>query len=356
MAWAATFFGGGMTGEHAFQKYRITREAFSLLVDSLMGDMKVVGPAEEGGQTSFRHIGSASELRMDYLSTMIPPSKVLFYRPVENILRFNIGNDASIEEIPPEDEKVLALGVHPCDMHAILYLDRVLNEDPYYTARRKNTTIVALNCSEASEHCFCSSAGTGPHLKVKDGYDLLLTNAGEFYLAEPASRRGEELIGGVRSARVDELLEKDAQEKALIEAMKKSVDMRGLDELFMKNIEHPVWARVAEERCLSCSNCVMVCPTCFCHDLVDETSMDLSSVLRLRRWDACHDLQFAAVHGGNFRCTRASRLRQFVMHKLNYTSQFGAAGTVGCGRCIKWCPTGIDLTEIAEEIRRSPVS
>jgi len=325
-------------------------------VDSLARDMKVVGPVSENGQTAFRQVGSSSELSMDYQSTMLPPSKVLFYKPVEDVLRFDMNEDASVTETAAENEKVLALGIHPCDVHAIVYLDGVFGEDPHYMNRRENTILVALNCTQVAEHCFCASVGTGPHLNLREGYDLLLTDVGDSYLAEPVSHRGEELIGGVRAARVDELLEKDAQEKALTDAMTKQVDMDGLDELFMKNIEHPVWARVAEDRCLSCSNCVMVCPTCFCHDIVDETAMDLKTVRRLRRWDACHDVHFAQVHGGNPRCTRASRLRQFVMHKLNYTAQFATAGTVGCGRCISWCPTSIDLTEIADEIRRSPMA
>ncbi len=344
-----------MTGEHAFQKYRITKESFRLLVDSLMGELRVVGPVSEGGQIFFHEISSAEELQMNYPSTMEPPSKTFFYRPQEELLIFERGKNISVKEIPPLEEKILALGVHPCDMHAILYLDKVFHEDPYYMARRDNTILVALNCTEVSEHCFCSSVGTGPHLKVEAGYDMLLTDVGEFYLAEPKTERGAALTQGVRPARVDELLLKDEEEKQLLKDIQKQIDVKGLDACFLENIGHPVWARTSDERCLSCGNCVMVCPTCFCHDVVDETEMSLKTTRRLRRWDTCQDLHFAGVHGGNFRRTRAARLRQFVTHKLDYTPQFGATGTVGCGRCIRWCPTAIDLTEMAKEIQRSPL-
>jgi ferredoxin len=128
--------------------------------------------------------------------------------------------------------------------------------------------------------------------------------------------------------------------------------MGGLDNLFIKNMEHRVWRHTADRRCLSCTNCVMVCPTCFCYDVVDEISMDLKTATRHRQLDACQDAKFAEVHGGNFRQRRAARLRQFVTHKLDQTGQYGVPGTVGCGRCITWCPTGIDLTEMAKEIQR----
>jgi ferredoxin len=343
-----------MTGERGFRKYRITREALGLLVDSLGEDFRIVGPAAEGGRSVFREVGSSAELTLDYTSTMLPPSKVLFFRPVEEVLRFDLRSGIDFEEVPPEDDRVLALGVHPCDVHAIVYLDRVFAGDPYYMKRRENTLIVALNCTRVDEFCFCSSVGTGPHLDAEEGYDLLLTDLGDFYLAEPATRRGEELVGGVRSARAEDLIAKDERRDKLLISFTKRLDMEGLDGLFLKNTEHPVWSGVADSRCLSCTNCVMVCPTCFCHDVVDETAMDLASARRFRQWDACQDLRFAQVHGANFRRTRASRLRQFVTHKLDYTAQFGAPGTVGCGRCIRWCPTGIDLTEIAGEIQRSP--
>jgi ferredoxin len=96
----------------------------------------------------------------------------------------------------------------------------------------------------------------------------------------------------------------------------------------------------------------MVCPTCFCYDTWDRAELDLSVIERIRRWDSCQDERFAEVHGGNFRSTREARLRQFVCHKLSYwVEQYGCFGCVGCGRCVTWCPTGIDLTEIAAEIR-----
>ncbi|MEK7742105.1 MAG: 4Fe-4S dicluster domain-containing protein, partial [Nitrospirota bacterium] len=163
----------------------------------------------------------------------------------------------------------------------------------------------------------------------------------------------EELFGlEGRGAGQDEMRLKAEKEKSMKSKFKKAINVSGLDNIFAENMDHPVWQQTAEDKCLSCANCVMVCPTCFCYDLRDEMSMDLKTVTRYRCFDACQDIRFAEVHGGNFRQRRAARLRQFVTHKLDQTNQYGVFGTVGCGRCITWCPTGIDLTEITKEIQR----
>ena len=262
----------------------------------------------------------------------------------------------TIDEIAPIAEKQVILGVHPCDVNAILYLDRTFLgafKDPHYEARRKNTLIISLNCARASENCFCSSVGAGPFLHAASGYDMLLTDFENEYLVEIKSREAEELFGlEGRGAGRDEMRLKAEKEKSMQGKFRKTINVSGLDNIFAENMEHPVWQRTAEEKCLSCANCVMVCPTCFCYDLRDEMSMNLKTVTRYRCFDACQDIRFAEVHGGNFRQRRTARLRQFVTHKLDQTNQYGVFGTVGCGRCITWCPTGIDLTEITKEIQR----
>lgn len=349
--------GNGMTGEQDFPKYKkIPKADFLRWIDALRDGFSVLGPVRAGTETVFREIRSSDELFMDYKSTMIPPGKEFLFKPIEEILRFEIKDGSvSIEEIKPERKKAVAVGIHPCDMNAILYLDRTFLGafiDPYYEARRQDTIIIALNCISVSETCFCSSVGTGPYLKADEGYDMLLTDFGEDYLVELKSRRVLDIfrLKGKKTGHEETNL-KLKKEQALIKSFKKTISIQS--ELLMKNLNHPVWKRTAEEKCLSCSNCVMVCPTCFCHNIRDKIEMSLRTVKRLRQWDACQDTAFAEVHGGNYRADRAARLRQFVLHKLNYTEQYGSLGTVGCGRCIKWCPTGIDLTEIAKSIMES---
>ncbi len=351
--------GSGMTGEHAFQKYKklIPKDAFFSWIDSLREQYRLIGPVKAGNQTVFQEVDSSGELYMDYASTMLSPGKLFLYKPKEQLLRFNMQGKISIEETPAKPEKQMIVGVHPCDTSAIMYLDKTFLgtfKDPYYRVRRENTIIISLNCTRVSLNCFCSSVGTGPFLNTDLDYDILLTDFEDAYLVEIKSKRAREVFSARgKTAGAKEMKQKREKEKSLLLCFKKTITMKGLDELFMENMEHPVWQRVAEQRCLSCSNCVMVCPTCFCYDIVDQTSMDLKTVKRFRQLDACQDIRFAEVHGGNFRQRRTARLRQFVTHKLNQTGQYGVPGTVGCGRCITWCPTGIDLTEIAKEIQRT---
>jgi sulfhydrogenase subunit beta (sulfur reductase) len=297
---------------------------------------------------------------MEYATTMLSPGKLFIYTPAEEICSFRFKKGISTKEVSPPSEKQVIVGLHPCDTNAIIYLDKTFlgtYSDPYYEARRRNTLIISLNCTQVSVNCFCSSVGTGPFLSKDAGYDMLLTDFGDEYLVEIKSRRAEELFslksikGKAAGPQVMKL--KSDKERSVIAHVTKTVNIEGLDRLFMENMNHPVWQHVADGRCLSCSNCVMVCPTCFCYHVVDETSMDLGNVRRLRHLDACQDIRFAEVYGGNFRQQRSARLRQFVTHKMNQTHQYGVMGTVGCGRCITWCPTGIDLTEITKAIQKS---
>jgi ferredoxin len=314
---------------------------------------------KERNYAIFREISSSVDLFMEYQTTMLSPGKMFIYKPREEILKFQMGSTISVEEVKPTVERQVIVGIHPCDINAILYLDQTFLGtfvDPLYKVRRENTLLIGLNCMNVSESCFCSSVGAGPFLKAQTGYDMILTDFGEDYLVELKSEKAHELFTMKgREAGPDEWKAKSQKEESLLKSFKKSIYVDGLDNLFMKNLDHPVWATTANERCLSCSNCVMVCPTCFCYDIKDEASMDLKEVERIRQLDACQDSRFAEVHGGNFRLRRASRLRQFVMHNLNYTGQYGTIKTVGCGRCITWCPTKIDLTEMAKEIQRSTI-
>jgi ferredoxin len=182
----------------------------------------------------------------------------------------------------------------------------------------------------------------------------VVTRLGEGYLLEPLTGRGAELFAGGDRVREEHWQQKQALEQQALARINKHIDLNGLEDMLLDNLDHSIWRRTAEERCLSCANCVMVCPTCFCHDIRDRMDMGMDKAVRYRLWDACQDVWFAEVHGGNFRPGREARLRQFVLHKLDYSSQYGLPGTVGCGRCIEWCPTSIDLTEMAKEIRGKP--
>jgi len=341
----------------------IREEDLARWTEELRQDYAVIGPVTAGVATSFRPIENPSELDWNYTSTVIPPSKAV-YSPRQTLCRFlKAGRGYRIEEVLPSREKCVLLGVHPCDLHGLLVLERTLlgeTKDAYYAAARASVLVIGLNCQSVGDNCFCASMGTGPFFGYwmgqgpPQGCDVLLTDLGDRFLVETFGEEGEQLIAKVESSppTPQDIGEKLRREAAAKEWFRKTLDTRDLPALMRRNTYHPTWRITGEGRCLSCTNCTMVCPTCFCYDTRDRAELDLSVIERIREWDSCQDERFAEVHGGNFRSTREARLRQFVCHKLSYwVEQYGCFGCVGCGRCMTWCPTAIDLTEIAAEIR-----
>jgi ferredoxin len=249
------------------------------------------------------------------------------------------------------------IAVRSCELHAIAVQDRVFLDgpyiDPHYQARRQGAFIVAVNCGQAGATCFCTSMDTGP--KADSGYDIALTELldGEHrFLAEAGSDRGAELLAGLQPSPAggQDRAEADAVVARTAGNMGRQMETAGLRDLLMSNLEHPRWDEVAQ-RCLTCGNCTMVCPTCFCTTVTDATDLN-GGAERNRRWDSCFTMDFSYIHGGSIRSSGRSRFRQWMTHKLaTWVDQFGTSGCVGCGRCITWCPVGIDITEEARAIR-----
>lgn len=251
------------------------------------------------------------------------------------------------------------VGVRPCELRAIAIQDRVFlggeHVDPIYQARRESAFIVAVNCGQPGGTCFCASMGAGP--RVGEGFDLALTevldDGRHYFVLECGSERGAEVAAELETREPTEA-ETATAERALrtaVERMGRRLETEGLEELLYESYEHPRWEAVAE-RCLACTNCTMVCPTCFCSSVEDVTDLDGQGAERWRSWDSCFSGQFSYLHGGSVRQTVRSRYRQWMTHKLaTWHDQFGSSGCVGCGRCITWCPAAIDITEEAAAIR-----
>jgi ferredoxin len=191
--------------------------------------------------------------------------------------------------------------------------------------------------------------GTGPFLR--GGYDLAVTELGDELLLRAGTPEGRdllELLKGRKPTQEDLRREEDLKRRAEA-SVRRRVEVEGLPERLLRKLESPVWEEIAS-RCLGCGSCTLVCPTCFCYEVLDDVSFDGSLSLRFRRWDVCFREGFSAVHGTPLRKSLASRYRQWLLHKFSYWSfQFGTLGCVGCGRCITWCPVGIDITE---EVKR----
>lgn len=253
------------------------------------------------------------------------------------------------------------IGMRPCELAAMQIQDRVFGSgsftDGEYLRRRQEAFVVTVNCVVTGGTCFCTSMGTGP--RARDGFDLavteLLTETGHRFLIEAGSSNGEEVLADLphRVAEAGEMAEADRLLDQAAGLMGRSLETAGIKELLLDNPEHPRWERVGEQ-CLTCTNCTMVCPTCFCATVEDAQSLDGRSAERIRRWDSCFTTEFSYIHGGSLRTSSMARYRQWMTHKLaSWIDQFGTSGCVGCGRCITWCPVGIDITKIAAAIRAS---
>jgi formate hydrogenlyase subunit 6/NADH:ubiquinone oxidoreductase subunit I len=254
------------------------------------------------------------------------------------------------------------LGIRSCELHAIAVQDRVFLNGPYvdpvYKARRENALLIAVNCGQAGGTCFCVSMKTGP--KATSGFDLALTEILEsnrhYFVVEIGSERGGTLFDGLPATQATEQEETAARSVSAKAAqqMGRTLDTTDIKSLLYNNYEHPRWEDVAS-RCLSCANCTMVCPTCFCTTVEDVTDLTGEHAERWRKWDSCFTLGFSHLHGGSVRSSTRSRYRQWMTHKLaTWIDQFGMSGCVGCGRCITWCPVAIDITEEVRAIRQTP--
>jgi sulfhydrogenase subunit beta (sulfur reductase) len=378
----------------------VSRQAWGGILEALKdrGHL-LLGPVLRDDAILIDEITGPNDLPTGYTDHQAPGSYRLQRSPDSTVFRFHTGQDswkrfllppqctlwtahqtpAGYEVLPDGHtlQPMAFIGMRACDLAAMARLDRVLGlapdrperdfsaesrsarfTDPTYAARRRSAFIVAVQCIRPGENCFCSSMGAGP--TVQPGFDLLLTeltNAGDTpFLAEAGSLAGEEILRSVlcSEARPETLHNAEKRVRECADRMHKTLDTSDLKAMLTRNWDHPRWQQTAD-RCLTCGNCTMVCPTCFCTNILDETDLPGRTARRIRAWDSCFSLDYSYVHGGgSVRTSVASRYRHWMIHKLaTWIDQFGELGCVGCGRCITWCPAGIDLTEEAAAIRRS---
>ncbi len=361
-----------MSSEHRY----LSRSGLSELLSELQRrGFEVVGPTLRQGAICYDRIQSIDDLPRGWTDQQEPGKYRLERRDDDACFGFVVGpqswkqflfppmSTVSLAELSNDGWKVTAnageneprfafLGVRACELAAIAIQDHVFQQsgftDPIYAARRERALLIAVNCTQAAATCFCESMQTGP--QCLSGFDLALTELdpqtdGGFVL-EVGSERGREIVSAIDSEPAShEHLQHAEQRRDGAKGQQRRLPREDVREIVLSNMHHPRWSEVAE-RCLSCTNCTQVCPTCFCSSVNEVADLDVTRVERQRVWDSCFNLDFSYMNGGVVRNSVRSRYRQWLTHKLGtWHEQFGTSGCVGCGRCITWCPVGIDITE-----------
>jgi sulfhydrogenase subunit beta (sulfur reductase) len=370
----------------------LDRQALQGLIDALAAEHRVVGPRIADGTVVYADLSSVDQLPAGWVDEQDGGSyrlhrdadagcfdhvpgphslKTFLFPPRETLEQFVRTEEGWRAGAPPPPERPLAvIGVRACDLAALAVQDRVFlggdYVDPAYRSRRERLFVVAVNCRRAAATCFCHSLDCGP--AVNHGFDLALTETGGRFALEAGSPRGADIARAIGGSCA--LATCTPQEEETVRAIPRDLGQRmqsrtatpgrprprrlateGIRDLLYDNLEHPRWQEVAD-RCLACGNCTLVCPTCFCASVADVADLAGDNAARERRWASCFSPDHSQLHDRTIRPSVASRYRQWLTHKLaGWIDQFGTSGCTGCGRCITWCPVGIDLTEEVAAIR-----
>ncbi len=368
----------------------LPRAGLDRLIALLRDDgRRVIGPTVVDGAVAYEEIASTADLPLGWSDEQSPGRYRLVESPGpgrERAFGYTVGpaswkrytfpprvdigrgRDAdgtvTYEPVAPEPDALAFLGVRGCELAALRIQDRVLRDgpvaDPDYVARRRAALVIAVECTVAASTCFCTSMGTGPEI-ARESADLVLTELDDGYLLRSGTDDGRRLEARLdpRPATDDEVAHARASVADVRRRIGDPVAVQGLPGRLQARLDHPRWAEIAE-RCLGCANCTLVCPTCFCTSVTQRSDLDSRDSVAVRGWDSCFSGDFAKVAGGSFRWRRQDRYRQWLTHKFStWVDQFGAFGCVGCGRCVTWCPVGIDVREelavIAPPAARRPL-
>ena len=322
--------------------YQIDRKDLPNLLQQWMQSMQVLAPVKIGDFTQFEALTNVNELTLDGPHNTRYPPKSLFMPQSESLLKYQKWDYTTVTL---DEQQRVVFGIRPCDAHAITLLDTVFdtqdNPDPYWKTRRDNTILIGLGCAEPTETCFCTTVGSGPF--DTKGLDILVTPLGDFYAFEAYTEKGSRLLEGLP-------ILTDSNHKQMLEiqhhasnSMQPAFETIQTREQLYDIFESGFWQDISQS-CLGCGVCTFLCPTCFCFDIVDEAQRGE----RVRNWDSCmFRIYSQEASGHNPRPSRSERTRQRLMHKFAYwLDQIEQIGCTGCGRCVHYCPVGLDIRDM----------
>ena len=361
----------------------LPRAGFQQLIDLLAEDGRtVIGPTVADGAIVYGEVRTVGDLPRGVGSEQAPGRYRLVDHADERYFAYAVGptswkrfvfpptltlaeshrdehGHVSFGPARKEIPSLAFLGVRACEIAALGIEDRVFLGGPYtdedYRRRRAQALVVAVQCAEPGATCFCTSMGTGPG--IRSGHDISLIELDDGFIVTAGSEAGSAIVGrlDLEEATADQVMAGSDQLAAARERIGDPVVTAGLHDRLLAKLDSPRWAEIAE-RCLACTNCTAACPTCFCTSVSQRSDLDGHNAATERRWDFCFTKGFSAVAlGGNFRPRVQDRYRQWLTHKFaTWIDQFGTSGCVGCGRCITWCPVGIDVREELDRIAPPP--
>jgi len=330
---------------------KLKKDYFHPFLEVISQRAQLWAPVKKGDKHIFDRVKDFNRIEMKTTRTILPPKK-LMVPPAFNTFTFT--SDSYQEDLSHVSSKIL-FGIHPCDIHGLLTLDKLFSyqySDPYYIKARQKTLILGLSCWP-DEHCFAKSTRT--HI-IDDGFDLFFTDLEDFFLVWIGSSRGDDLVRMKPGLFEKNLSDSDIQhyirwQTEREKAYRAEVNFLAMPDLMELKYKAPFWEE-AGQACLACGSCSMVCPTCNCYNILDKLSLAGKPGRRLRIWDSCTLVEYSEVAGGkNFREHKADRLRLWYTHKLQaYVSKYGKPSCVGCGRCLVTCPVDINIQTIAKSL------
>ena len=334
----------------------LPKEKMKAFLEALSKDAVVYVPTKEGETVAFKAYSPDAEICLDRPAN-IPPKSVI-YPQCETLLSFEY------KKTDPDDPKKMAVevraetnypksvifGCRPCDAKGFAIYDRVFLDtdtpDPYYREHREKTTIISQSCEAPFAGCFCVAVGGGPADTA--GSDVLMTEVDKGYYLEALTEKGGAALAV--SVIEDGASYKDAAAKIKGEAhakVKNPFPADATEKVSPKLFETDEFWQQVTNKCISCGACTYLCPTCYCFNITDEQA--LSKGERIRTWDACMFRHFTLeASGHNPRPTKSRRFRNRVGHKfLYYPEKYnGVIACCGCGRCIRYCPVSVDISEV----------